>query len=136
MNSFFLDIAGSSFAKRAFVLASLCLASFAYAAPARADITKGIWSREDGNARVRVAPCGEALCAINVWIRKPGDEKVGDRLVLNVKPAGPGVYEGTAFDPQRNLSFTSRITYSADRMTTSGCVLKILCKSVGWTRNP
>lgn len=104
--------------------------------PAHADITKGIWHREDGNARVRVAPCGGALCAINVWVRKPGDEKVGDRLVLNVKLAEPGVYEGTAFDPQRNLRFSSRITFSENRMTTSGCVLIILCKSVGWSREP
>lgn len=110
--------------------------TLASGAPAQADITKGIWYREDGNARVRVAPCGAALCAINVWIRDPGEEKVGDRLVLNVKPAGPGVYEGTAFDPQRNLSFSSRITYSENRMTTSGCVLKILCKSVAWSRTP
>jgi uncharacterized protein (DUF2147 family) len=136
MNSLFVEIAQSSFAKRGILVAGLCLSILVCAAPAHADITSGIWQREDGNARVRVAPCGGALCAINVWIREPGDEKVGDRLVLNVKPAGPGVYEGTAFDPQRNLSFSSRITYSADRMTTSGCVLKILCKSVGWTRNP
>ena len=136
MNSLFVEIAQSSFAKRGILFAGLCLSVLASAVPAHADITSGIWQREDGNARVRVAPCGGALCAINVWIREPGDEKVGDRLVLNVKPAGPGVYEGTAFDPKRNLSFTSRITYSADRMTTSGCVLKILCKSVGWTRNP
>ncbi len=134
MNSFFPAVAGSSFAKRGLLFAGLCLSSLACAAPAHADITNGIWQREDGNARVRVAPCGGALCAINVWIRNPGDEMVGDRLVLNVKPAGPGVYEGTAFDPKRNLSFTSRITYSDNRMTTSGCVLKILCKSVAWTR--
>ena len=112
------------------------LLTLASGAPAQADITKGVWQREDGNARVRVSPCGGALCAINVWIREPGDEKVGDRLVLNVKLAEPGVYEGTAFDPQRNLRFSSRITFSENRMTTSGCVLKILCKSVGWSRAP
>ncbi|MDB5569625.1 MAG: hypothetical protein JWN93_808 [Hyphomicrobiales bacterium] len=103
--------------------------------PALADLTDGVWLREDGAARVRVQPCGAALCAINVWIRDPGDEKVGDRLVLNVKPKGPGVLEGAAFDPQRNLRFSSRITYSDSAMTTSGCVLGgLLCKSVNWTR--
>ncbi len=102
---------------------------------AMADITHGVWSREDGAARVRVQPCGQALCAINVWIRDPGDEKVGDRLVLNVKPTAPGVLEGAAFDPRRNLSFSSRITYSDSVMTTSGCVLGgLLCKSVKWMR--
>jgi uncharacterized protein (DUF2147 family) len=105
------------------------------AQPALAELTSGVWNREDGAARVRVQPCGEALCAINVWIRDPGDEKVGDRLVLNVKPSSPGVLVGTAFDPKRNLSFSSRITYSESTMTTQGCVLGgLLCKSVKWTR--
>jgi uncharacterized protein (DUF2147 family) len=103
---------------------------------AQADITNGIWRREDGKAHVRIAPCGPALCAINVWIRDPGDEAVGDRLVLEVRPAGAGVWEGSAFDPKRNLRFSSRITYSGDRMTTSGCMLKVFCKTVAWTRTP
>jgi len=104
-------------------------------APALADITSGVWLRADGAAKVRVRPCGQALCAINVWIRNPGDENVGDRLVLNVKPAGPGLLEGAAFDPQRNLRFSSRITYSARQMTTRGCMLAgLLCRSVSWTK--
>ena len=61
---------------------------------AAADITTGVWLRADGLAQVRVQPCGQALCAVNVWIKNPGDEKVGDRLVLNVKPVKPGLMEG------------------------------------------
>lgn len=104
-------------------------------APALADITSGVWLRADGEAKVRVRRCGEALCAINVWIRNPGDENVGDRLVLNVKPAGPGLLEGAAYDPQRNLRFSSRITYSDKQMTTRGCMVAgLLCRSVTWTK--
>jgi len=104
-------------------------------APAAADITSGIWLRDDGAAKVRMQRCGEALCAINVWIKTPGDEKVGDRLVLQVEPRGPGRLEGAAFDPQRNLRFSSRITYSDTTMTTSGCILGgLLCRSVNWTK--
>lgn len=102
---------------------------------AAADITKGVWLRADGLAQVRVQPCGQALCAVNVWIKNPGDEKVGDRLVLNVKPVKPGLMEGAAFDPQRNLRFSSKITYSDTSMTTSGCVLGgLLCRSVSWSK--
>ena len=69
------------------------------------------------------------------WIKNPGDEKVGDRLVLNVKPVKPGLMEGAAFDPQRNLRFSSKITYSDTSMTTSGCVLGgLLCRSVSWSK--
>lgn len=103
--------------------------------PAMADITSGIWLRGDGAAKVRMQRCGESLCAVNVWIKTPGDEKVGDRLVLDVKPRGPGLLEGAAFDPQRNLRFSSRITYSDSKMTTSGCMLAgLLCRSVEWTK--
>lgn len=105
------------------------------ASAASAEITSGVWMRADGLAKVRVQPCGPALCAINVWVKNPGDEKVGDRLVLNVKPVKPGLLEGAAFDPQRNLRFSSKITYSSSRMTTSGCVLGgLFCRSVSWTK--
>ncbi|MFN3891489.1 MAG: DUF2147 domain-containing protein [Beijerinckiaceae bacterium] len=104
-------------------------------AAASSDITSGIWLRGDGQAKVRLQKCGDALCAVNVWIAKPGDENVGDRLVLNVKPVKPGLMEGSAFDPQRNLRFSSKITYSDTSMTTSGCVLGgLLCRSVSWSK--
>jgi uncharacterized protein (DUF2147 family) len=96
----------------------------------------GLWARGDGVARVRIAPCGGALCAVNTWI-KPGvaDEKVGDRLVMEVKPAGPFSLSGAAFDPQRNLNYRLNIHLTGRTMTTRGCVLGgLLCRSVGWTR--
>ena len=116
-------------------LAALLAALLTIAPAASAEITSGVWMRADGLAKVRVQPCGSALCAINVWVKKDGDEKVGDRLVLNVKPVKPGLLEGAAFDPQRNLRFSSKITYSSSSMTTSGCVLGgLLCRSVSWTK--
>lgn len=108
---------------------------FSGVASAEADITSGLWMRGDGLAQVRVQRCGDAYCAINVWVKNPGDEKVGDRLVLNVKPVKPGTMEGSAYDPQRNLRFSSKITYSDKSMTTSGCVLGgLLCRSVSWNK--
>jgi uncharacterized protein (DUF2147 family) len=105
------------------------------ATPAFADIPSGEWLRGDGQAKVRMQKCGGALCAVNTWIKNPGDEKVGDRLVLEVKPVKPGLMEGSAFDPQRNLRFSSKITYSDTTMTTSGCVLGgLVCRSVNWTK--
>ncbi len=115
------------------------LSAFAFVAPgvaiAQPDITAGTWMRADGLAQVRVQKCGEALCAVNVWVKNPGDEAVGDRLVMNVKPVKPGQMEGSAFDPKRNLRFSSKITFSDTAMTTSGCVLGgLLCKSVSWSK--
>lgn len=100
-----------------------------------ADIN-GQWARGDGNAKVQVAPCGDDICATNTWI-KPGTpkEKEGDRLVMSIKPTSDGEYAGTAFDPQRDLSYKMTVSIKGDTMTTKGCVLAgIVCKGVSWTR--
>lgn len=96
----------------------------------------GEWSRGDGIARVRIAPCGGEVCAVNTWIR-PGvvDEKMGDRLVMNITPSGPGKWAGVAFDPQRDRSYRIAIDVGDVGMTTRGCILGgLLCKSVAWRR--
>ncbi len=96
----------------------------------------GQWARGDGNAKVRIASCGSDICATNTWI-KPGTpkEKEGDRLVMTIEPDADGVYSGTAFDPQRNLTYKLTVTVTGDKMTTKGCVVAgLLCKGVDWTR--
>ena len=101
---------------------------------------EGEWARGDGKARVRIAPCGGDLCAINTWIR-PGvaDEKVGDRLVMTIKAGGKAdgadAWSGKAYDPQRHMTFRMTIDVAATTMTTHGCVLGgLVCKTMGWTR--
>ncbi|MBB5751513.1 DUF2147 domain-containing protein [Prosthecomicrobium pneumaticum] len=98
---------------------------------------RGIWARDDGNARVRIAPCGAALCATNLWIRDTSKgEAVGDVLIMDVEPAG-ATLRGTAQDPKRGLRYSIRISRSGDRLQTRGCMLGgLLCKTVGWSRLP
>lgn len=104
-------------------------------ASASAESILGNWSRGDGNARVRIARCGDALCAINTWIRDPAsNEHIGDRLVMKVTGNGSSMV-GTAYDPQRKLSYSLEINYGQSSMQTRGCVLAgIVCKSISWTR--
>lgn len=104
-------------------------------ASASAEGIIGNWSRGDGNARVRIARCGDALCAINTWIRDPAsNEHIGDRLVMKVTGNGSSMV-GTAYDPQRKLSYSMEINYGQSSMQTRGCVLAgIVCKSISWTR--
>lgn len=97
---------------------------------------EGQWARGDGNAKVKIAPCGSDICAVNTWI-KPGTpkEKTGDKLVMSIKPTSGGEYSGTAFDPQRDLTYKLTVSVKGNSMTTKGCVLAgILCKGVNWTR--
>jgi uncharacterized protein (DUF2147 family) len=113
-------------------------AALALASPAAAaDATPyGHWARGDGIAKVVIEPCGDALCAINIWIR-PGvtDEKVGERLVMNIKRQDSSRWVGTAFDPKRDLTFDITVEVAPSAMKTNGCVLGgMLCKTVAWTR--
>lgn len=96
----------------------------------------GTWARGDGNAKVRIERCGADLCAVNTWIREGTDgEKVGDKLVMTVEPNGAGRWTGTAFDPQRDLSYRLTMTVRDTSMTTRGCIVAgLLCKNMGWTR--
>lgn len=95
----------------------------------------GDWSRGDGKAIVRVAPCGDALCAVNTWIAAgTPDEHVGDRLIMRVKKDSDTRYTGTASDPQRGMNFDMTIEVADRTMTTRGCLLWVLCKDMGWSR--
>ncbi|MBL8588726.1 MAG: DUF2147 domain-containing protein [Methylobacteriaceae bacterium] len=112
----------------------LALSALAGAARAEA-LPLGLWARGDGVADVRIEKCGAALCAVNTAIRDTsGGEAVGHRLVMRVRPDGAGRLTGTADDPQRGRSYAIDIRFGADRMTTRGCILGVLCKSVSWTR--
>jgi uncharacterized protein (DUF2147 family) len=106
------------------------------AAPASEPSIFGRWARGDGKSRVRIEPCGAAICAINTWIRS-GDtnEKVGDKLVLNLKRLGATQWSGKAFDPRRNRHYSFKVDVAQRSMNTRGCIWGgLFCKSMGWTR--
>ncbi|MDI6028612.1 DUF2147 domain-containing protein [Corticibacterium sp. UT-5YL-CI-8] len=96
----------------------------------------GIWMRGDGNAKVRIAPCGNNLCATNLWIKDTsGGEAVGDRLVMDVKPSGD-MLSGTAFDAKRNMNYKIDISVSGASLSTKGCVIGgLVCKTVSWSKS-
>lgn len=115
---------------------SALVLSVATAMPALANGAdpSGVWLRDDGNARVRIAPCGTDICATNLWIKDTsGGEEVGDRLVLTLKPDGADSLKGEAFDPKRNRRFAMTLTVKPDGLSTRGCIVGVLCKTVTWT---
>jgi len=119
--------------KKVLVTAALCILG---AASVQAADLGGEWARGDGKARVKIEPCGDNICAINTWI-KPGTpkEKTGDRLVMTIKPSSEGQYSGSAFDPQRNMTYKISVSVKGDSMTTKGCIVAgLLCKGVEWSR--
>jgi uncharacterized protein (DUF2147 family) len=98
----------------------------------------GTWLRGDGNAKVRIAPCGANICATNQWIKDTsGGENVGDKLVMTVKPKSADTLSGKAFDPKRNLTYSIQVTVKKTALVTRGCIVGgLLCKNVNWSRVP
>jgi uncharacterized protein (DUF2147 family) len=115
--------------------AGLCL-SFVQMTGAHAANMDGVWMREDGNARVKVAPCGNKTCATNLWIRDTSKgEEPGDQLIMSLKRSSDTEFSGTAYDPKRRMTFSLDVTLGNQAMKTKGCVLaRLLCKTVGWTQ--
>lgn len=116
--------------------ATLALAAAILAPAALAQDASGVWLRDNGNSRVRIAPCGDALCGTIAWLKDPaGPGKVGQRVFYDMKPSGAGAWAGKAFNPEDGKTYTGKMSLSGATLTTSGCVLGgIICKSVNWKR--
>ena len=95
----------------------------------------GVWMRGDGNARVRIAPCGKQLCATNLWIKDTSKgEAVGDRLIMTLKQESSNELKGEAYDPKRKLTYAMTIKVTDSGLVTRGCVVGgLICKDVRWT---
>ncbi len=104
-------------------------------APALADPT-GTWLRDNGNSRVRIAPCGPNFCGTLTWVKDPsGPAKVGQRIFYDMAPAGANAWSGKAFNPEDGKTYSGKLTLSGSTMTTSGCVLGgLICRSVSWSK--
>lgn len=115
-------------------LTSLML-GFGAAALAQTPDPSGVWMRDDGNARVRIAACGSDLCATNLWIKDTSNgEEVGDKLVMTLAPGADNTLSGTAFDAKRSRTFSMTLTVAEGNLRTRGCILgQIICKDVNWT---
>jgi len=121
---------------RAGILAGVVLALASGGAAPAGPAFLGNWARNDGKTHIRVAPCGAEYCGVNTWVR-PGHtgEKVGDTLVVNLKPTGAERWSGSAFDRRRNRHYTMLVHVAGRRMTTEGCILGgMMCQSMGWSR--
>ncbi|CAM5472131.1 DUF2147 domain-containing protein [Mesorhizobium sp. UC22_110] len=96
---------------------------------------EGVWMRDDGNARVRIAPCGSKLCATNLWIRDTSKgEEVGDRLIMSLDRKSATELVGKAYDPKREKTYRITVIVNPNSLTTRGCILGgLLCRDVNWT---
>ncbi len=98
----------------------------------------GVWLRDDGNARVRIAPCGNDICATNLWIGDTSKgEEAGDVLVMSLKPKSADTLSGSAYDKKRDRTYSITVQVSDGALLTRGCILGgVLCRNVRWKSAP
>jgi uncharacterized protein (DUF2147 family) len=106
------------------------------AIPALAADANGVWLRDNGLSRVRISPCGDALCGVITWLKEANTpSKVGQRVFYDMKPSGANAWSGKAFNPEDGKTYSGKMTLSGNSLTTSGCALGgVLCKTVTWKR--
>ena len=104
------------------------------AASAASTALDGTWLRDDGNARVRIAPCGDKICATNLWIGDTSKgEAAGDKLVMTLARQPDGTFSGSAYDAKRDWSYSMTITAAPGALTTRGCIVgRLICRDVNW----
>jgi uncharacterized protein (DUF2147 family) len=120
---------------RALLVALVLLA--ASPPPALASDVTGIWTRDDGSARLRFSACGGgAICGFLAWKKESGGPaKIGQKLFSDMKPNGEGSWAGAAFNPEDGKRYAAKLTLSGDHLVTAGCVLGgLICQSFDWTR--
>jgi uncharacterized protein (DUF2147 family) len=108
----------------------------------------GEWMTPGERGRIKLAPCGEALCGTLIAV-KPGnssrDERnpnpalknrdlIGVQLMTGLTRKGAGWAGGRGYDPDRGMNFRAEITPQANgSLRVKGCVGPI-CEVQVWTK--
>ena len=116
----------------------------------------GTWLTQAGTSRVKIADCGGALCGTIVWLKEPNDSETGKpktdknnsdaakrsrplmgvQIVLSMKPAGEGKWNGQVYNAEDGKTYTGNITFTGgNSLQLQGCALGgLVCKGQTWTK--
>ncbi|NDR56592.1 DUF2147 domain-containing protein [Aliiruegeria sabulilitoris] len=124
--------------KFALAAAFACLATMGLADPIH-----GVWKTQPGDegnyAHVTMDNCGGMICgtlgkAYDSSGNSVPSDKVGKRMVWDMKSDGNGAYSGgKIWAPDRDKTYKSKMALNGNALKVSGCVGPI-CRSQTWTR--
>jgi len=108
------------------------------------DAIEGIWQTapdDNGNyGHIEVTPCNNSFCGILIKSfdssgAPMASDNIGKRIIWNMKAKGDGKYaNGKIWSPDRDKTYSSKMTLVGDIVSVKGCVLGI-CRDGGtWTR--
>lgn len=119
-----------------------------------AETASGVWLTEKGDARIRVSPCGAALCAKIASLRDPIDPQTGKpqtddknpnpslasrpmiglSLFNGMQPTGAGSWAGRIYNADDGKYYESKVTLQgSSSLRVEGCV-GALCGGETWSR--
>lgn len=111
---------------RSIAIALIALATTMGAVPALAQSIEGQWRVQNGET-VTFRPCPQGFCSV-IDTGKFAGGSVGW-----MAPSG-GRYVGQVIDPESGKAYEGHASVEADRLTLTGCVAKVFCRSQNWTR--
>ena len=121
--------------------------------PASAADPTGLWLSQDGDVKMKVAHCGDAICGTIAWLKNPNDEAgkpkvdknnadaskrgrpiMGSAVVLPMKADGADKWSGQIYNAEDGKTYSGSFALSgATKADLKGCVA-IICKTKTWTR--
>ena len=113
----------------------------------------GMWLSQDGDVKMKVARCGDAICSTIAWLKNPNDEKgkpkvdlnnadaskrsrpiMGSAIILPMKADGADKWSGQVYNAEDGKTYSGSFALSgANKADLKGCVA-IICKTKTWTR--
>jgi uncharacterized protein (DUF2147 family) len=121
--------------------------------PALAGDPAGMWLSQDGDVKMKVARCGDAICSTIAWLKNPNDDKgkpkvdlnnadankrsrpiLGSAIILPMKADGADRWSGQVYNAEDGKTYSGSFALSgANKADLKGCVA-IICKTKTWTR--
>ena len=113
----------------------------------------GLWLSQDGDVKMKVAHCGDAICGTIAWLKNPNDESgkpktdknnpdaskrgrsiMGVPIILPMKADGADKWSGQIYNAEDGRIYSGSFTLGgATKADLKGCVA-IICKTKTWTR--
>ena len=131
--------------KRAYVFTMAACVGLANAQPVPATAAttiNGDWWTPGFNARVRIAPCGDALCGHIGWVWDGTPKDIADKSPLvgrkvseGMVPESPARWSsGRLYNPEDGRDYKGSLMLAAtNRLLVDDCV-RFICKSQVWRR--
>lgn len=134
------------------ILASAAMLLFLSTGPQAASADSAVvgdWLVADGTARIRIAPCGAALCGNVSWTRAPSgvDDNnpdpnkrnrpiIGLEILSGLTPARSNQWKAKVYNAKNGKTYDAVVSVeSPDVLRIEGCVLGgLLCDGENWTR--